>query len=365
MHYNRSDLVDFFMPYTPSETVYKRYFELKHNPGQLEAYRASLSGELQELLNSLIYQDQLISCDMDENYPYFIDTNQNLRVEKHERYSIDTQHHHAFFELIYVLKGQCRNTIKDRSIWMQEDDICLISPGAVHAMRVFDDSIIINILIRKSVFKETFFKIPANDNVLSEYFSEIFYTKNANHYLIFHTQGDDLLHNVLESLIWEEYRNRFDKYSDEIKEGLLSAIFSYLIRNHSREMEASKALYSENPRIMEVLQYLRENYRTATLKSTAAYFYYTQQHLSRLVRTETGLRFMEILTDIRMQKACDLLKNTTLRVLEVSSAVGYENTEHFYRAFRRKTGLTPREYRKQNGRPAVVGAVRENPGEGC
>ena len=74
---------------------------------------------------------------------------------------------------------------------------------------------------------------------------------------------------------------------------------------------------------------------------------------------------MEILTDIRMQKACDLLKNTTLRVLEVSSAVGYENTEHFYRAFRRKTGLTPSEYRKQNGRPAVVGAVRENPGEGC
>ncbi len=343
MNDKKYNIVDYLLPLTDEEKILKQYRELKSSNSITDEFLYSLSSEMRNQINLIKNPIEITLYDSNA----FVDTIQVIKVEKHMRFSAACQHSHTFFELIYVMSGFCVNKIQEKVIRMNEGDICFLSPRIVHSLEVLDESIIINIMIRKSMMNETLFNISENSNILIKHFSEIMYAKNTKHYIFFYTKGDIMIRNVFEMLVSEEYMNQYDQYSDSVKQRLLEVVFNYLLRYHSDDAEESKEMYSEHPRIMEVMNYLRHNYRTATLQNLAAYLNYTEQHLSRLIKKETGLNFKEILTKIRIQKACELLKKTDLKILDISTAVGYENTAYFNAVFKNQTNCTPRSYRIQ------------------
>jgi AraC-like DNA-binding protein len=64
---------------------------------------------------------------------------------------------------------------------------------------------------------------------------------------------------------------------------------------------------------------------------------------------EFGLTYTELLHQVRMDKAMRLIKNNSLRIMDVAYEVGYEDPSNFARAFRVYTGLSPKEFsRYQN-----------------
>ena len=60
----------------------------------------------------------------------------------------------------------------------------------------------------------------------------------------------------------------------------------------------------------------------------------------------TGQTILEYLTELRLNKAAELLKTSTMKVKEVSVSVGYENIPYFTHLFSKKFGVTPNEYKK-------------------
>ncbi|GGH41616.1 Arabinose-binding domain of AraC transcription regulator, N-term [Cribrihabitans marinus] len=66
-----------------------------------------------------------------------------------------------------------------------------------------------------------------------------------------------------------------------------------------------------------------------------------QRKLARLDRS-----YSEVLAEVRYETAAALLSNSTAKIIEIAYETGYENPEHFSRAFRRMAGISPREYRK-------------------
>jgi len=66
-------------------------------------------------------------------------------------------------------------------------------------------------------------------------------------------------------------------------------------------------------------------------------------------RDLVGLPPLQYLTKIRMQKACHLLREETLGITRIASGVGYESPVSFSNAFKRWTGLSPTEYRRDGG----------------
>lgn len=78
----------------------------------------------------------------------------DVSVVRHQRYLSLVPHSHEFIEMAVVFKGQCMNEVDGRKIAMSEGDICLIAPGAMHTLEVFDDStIVMNYLMRTSTFE--------------------------------------------------------------------------------------------------------------------------------------------------------------------------------------------------------------------
>jgi len=79
----------------------------------------------------------------------------------------------------------------------------------------------------------------------------------------------------------------------------------------------------------------------------------SREHLTRQFTKYTGCTLWDFVTVCRMEKARELLRESTISVKEVSSRVGYTCLSSFFRAFTGHTGLTPNRYRKAIRNPAA------------
>ena len=68
-------------------------------------------------------------------------------------------------------------------------------------------------------------------------------------------------------------------------------------------------------------------------------------YFSKIFKEESGLNFIEYLTNIRIEKAKNLLENSNLSVKEICISCGYSDPNYFSRSFKKNVGVTPTEYK--------------------
>lgn len=114
-------------------------------------------------------------------------------------------------------------------------------------------------------------------------------------------------------------------------------------------MLRDKSVYTTNELIDRILIYIQRNYqRNLTEEFIASLFYLNRSYLSQLFRQKTGEKFIDYLNDIRIDKAKELLVSTDRKMYQIAKSAGYSNTKYFFRIFKKKTGITPEQYRLQN-----------------
>ncbi|GGH14423.1 response regulator [Paenibacillus segetis] len=111
----------------------------------------------------------------------------------------------------------------------------------------------------------------------------------------------------------------------------------------------SKADSVNNKLIREIIQMMKDKMsENFTLKDIAQQFSFSPNYLGYLFKEETGKTFSEVLIQLRMEQACELLKDQTSKIYEVASKVGYRYLPYFSRQFKEAYGMTPMEYRKRD-----------------
>ncbi|MBV9161220.1 MAG: helix-turn-helix domain-containing protein [Pseudonocardiales bacterium] len=113
-----------------------------------------------------------------------------------------------------------------------------------------------------------------------------------------------------------------------------------------------------SPSVSRAVAYLRENFsdNNMSLDLVARSVHLSRFHFSRTFRKQTGQRFIDCLTTLRMSEARSLLSLTDLPVTEVCRRVGYHESSHFQRTFKNSFGMSPSEYRirrRANGAPLL------------
>ncbi len=102
--------------------------------------------------------------------------------------------------------------------------------------------------------------------------------------------------------------------------------------------------------VRNALAYIEENYKEKLLLSDVAEkTYVSQWHLSKLLNKETGQTFSEILNGVRIEKAKEFLKNSSLRIGDIAEEVGFVDLAHFSRVFKKLCGMSANEYRNKPG----------------
>lgn len=98
--------------------------------------------------------------------------------------------------------------------------------------------------------------------------------------------------------------------------------------------------------VNKAIRYMTENYREKlTLQIVADCCYVSQWHLSKLLNRYAERSFYDILNAIRIQEAKKLLEDPSLKIGEISDRVGYADTAHFARTFKKLENMSANEYR--------------------
>ena len=121
------------------------------------------------------------------------------------------------------------------------------------------------------------------------------------------------------------------------------------------EDEAAEA--GENDRnalvMAHVRKYMEDNYMfDLSLDSVSEILHISPAYLSAQFKKYQKMNFLDCLTELRINAAKQLLTDPLRSAAEVASMVGYEDASYFARAFKKRTGMTPTQYRREAARQA-------------
>ncbi|MDR1680317.1 MAG: AraC family transcriptional regulator [Prevotellaceae bacterium] len=103
---------------------------------------------------------------------------------------------------------------------------------------------------------------------------------------------------------------------------------------------------SKSRRIAKVCDYIEKNFEEPVkLKDVASLVSMSESAFSHFFKKKTGRTFIDYITNYRIARACRMLSETTHTVSEVCYTCGFNNMSNFIRIFKKKKGLTPKEYR--------------------
>lgn len=104
-----------------------------------------------------------------------------------------------------------------------------------------------------------------------------------------------------------------------------------------------------NATFMQLIQYVDENYqKDISLTQVAGALYMSPNYVSKLFKKGIGTTFVQYVTQKRVEDARELLTSTDMPLADIAVDVGFNDYFHFIKTFKKLTGLTPGQYRKQN-----------------
>ena len=132
---------------------------------------------------------------------------------------------------------------------------------------------------------------------------------------------------------------------EEIKEAL-TVMTQRLDKQSTIQEEEEQSQTASSFIVNQALSFMEKNYsQKLTLQAVADCCYLSQWHLSKLLNRYAEKSFYDILNAIRIQKAKELLADPKLKIGEIGEMVGYADTAHFARTFKKLEGMSANEYR--------------------
>ena len=286
---NLSEIKSVLAKYTKAEQQFRAVYKESGQPITEARLRKILREDGKVINSSQNYSDE-----------EWFQNGENILVCKHLRYSPVSMHTHSFIEISYMLSGSCKEVIQFPSgvteqLILQQGDFFIIPPKLQHSVEIFNDSIMINILIRTSIMKNTLTRLIAE-----------------NQALLF----------------------------------LTGTLFTNLQRKYSNCIQFSQITSVGISYIPHVLNYIQQNYRTVTVEELAKHFSVSTSWISRVFRKNARMTLVDTIQQVRVQKACELLQSTKLSVQEIAELVGYQDVTYFIRMFKKREQVTLLQYRK-------------------
>jgi two-component system, response regulator YesN len=123
---------------------------------------------------------------------------------------------------------------------------------------------------------------------------------------------------------------------------------SYKILSSALAFRDSRANYYTGI-IQQAKEFIENHYMESNLSllNVASQVNLSHSHFSMIFSQETSQTFKDYLTEVRIKKAKELLRSTTLRAADISYQVGYNDPHYFSSTFKKNTGFSPTEFRSQ------------------
>lgn len=256
----------------------------------------------------------------------FIEIDKSIHTED---WSMHNFHAHAHYEIYFLVKGNRSFFLSNALYKMSGPSVVVIPPQTVHKTE-------------GGPFER--FNVNVSNAYLDDFQKNVL-KKKALHIFKLNTQEA----KKLLSLVQEAYD--LDK-TDKRGEYALRALFGYGVylldksspNRQSPQAESKTAIPSL---ILKVLEFLNENYHeNITLELLAERFFVSKTTLLYNFKKHVRRSPIDFLLQIRLTKAKNLLLTTKQTINEISSACGFSSANYFGLIFKKKEGISPLTYRK-------------------
>ena len=156
------------------------------------------------------------------------------------------------------------------------------------------------------------------------------------------SQRDMSMEEILENPIMEWDRMTRSSTAEAFLEHLQQVLSTLADSIHIRSD------YHSSQILTQAIDYIKEKFaeNTLSLDEVAARACMSSCYFAVIFKQESGRTFNRYLTDLRINKAKDLILYTDLKSYEIGPKVGYDNPSYFSTVFKKATGMSPSEYRK-------------------
>ncbi|QAA34248.1 AraC family transcriptional regulator [Clostridium manihotivorum] len=300
-----------------------------------------LNGE--ETVNKSLYTD---------DGEFIIDSKKLLQagelidIRRHTRFVDFPKHKHNYIEFNYVYEGKLTQTIDDKKITLKQGELIFLNQYITHEIEASsEEDIIINFIIKPEFF-DYIITLLDDENIISKFLLTTLYKDySEGEYLYFKVAEKKHIQELAEKIITELYEpSIMSKATIKLLVGLLLV---ELVKR-SKDIETYSANNYDKLLIIQSLKYIDKHYKDANLFELSKKLNQPHYKLSKLIKKHTKMTFKELLQEKKLSKAVELLKFTEYSIVEIIDLIGYENPTYFYKIFKEKYGVTPREYRENS-----------------
>ena len=269
-----------------------------------------------------------------------------IDIRTHTRFIAFPKHRHDYIEIIYMCSGKTVHWINEETkVVLKAGDLLFLNQHASHAIEAACmEDIAINFIVLPEFFDIAFAMMEGENPLRNFIVNSLCQDTGRADYLHFMVTDILPVQNLIENMVWSLLERQGSV--GRINSVTMGLLFLNLM-NYTDKIVQNKENQRENRLVMAALRVIEEDYRNANLTELARQMGESLYYYSRIIRRNTGNSFKELLLRKRMNKAEQLLAETQLSVSDIILAVGYDNSSYFYRAFRKRYGISPREYREQ------------------
>ena len=246
-------------------------------------------------------------------------------------------HSHPFSELFYVVNGQGAFLAEGSEFPVKRNDMVIINPHVQHTEKSLPGAPLDYIVLGIEGLSFAFEKIAAARSGESTQAP----SGTVSKYNVSKTNVCTCLNLMLEEV------SRQEEDYETVCQNLLEVLLISMLRS------GSLSVVPDNSRLLnrectQIKNYLDANYsETITLDSLAALTHMNKYYLAHTFTKYVGLSPINYLLQKRIQEGKSLLESTSYSIAQISDLLGFSSQSYFSQAFRKATGMTPMQYRKQ------------------
>ncbi len=318
--------------------------ELKHKDGYMEYLKSRQREKKVDYVTHIFVPDSFLKS-------------KSITTTNHDRFSLPDYHTHNFMEISYILAGTFINIIEGQEIIMNKGDISVLPPHIYHSMDLTEldidkrnQSYAIHIFIHKDAIKK-YLSVFQNDN-FEKFINGIINGSSHRKFAFFVCRDSSISEPLIKLLHYTllNYSPENSKENSFLADSLAASLFSEMLNPERYTLSFSTSFSGNSSSAVDVIEYISRNFRDVTLDRVAAEFNYSFSYTSKLIKQRTGLGFSKLLSNIRLEKSCELLASSDIPVQDIAAECGYNNIEHFHRSFKTAFGVTPSSYRDDSKR---------------
>lgn len=251
-------------------------------------------------------------------------------------------HTHEFIEIVYVLSGHMTHAINGQTYEVKHGDILFMNYGCTHTFFSEEECSYVNILFSPEVMSE---EIVTPSNAFSVLSLIVFNDmRGESNYGKISFWGED--RREIEDIVFAMLKEYSEKQTswETVLGNYLNTLIVKMLRKTEMGMEPSEI----RDIWQKLSEYIDNNLDSKlTLNDLAQKCFYNPSYFSRIFKEKFKISFVEYITQKRLARAIELLKNTDVSVSDVGQRVGFSDNKSFYHAFSRYYHCTPSQYRKK------------------